>query len=314
MTAMQSCGPATSATSTTAAVSAGPRQALSGGAWRMLAAMVLSGTIGLVVVESGLPPPLVVLARCVLGAMGLGAWVWWRRQWVAVGRGDALWIAAGGMALVFNWVALFSAYRYTSIAVATVVYHVQPLMLLAVAAWQGEPVQARKLPWLLLALLGVALASGALTFDGLAAAGSWPGALLALLAAGLYTVTTVATRRVAHIPPAQVAMLQMALGGAVLALAAAPVLAGAGYGSLPLSARAGALMLVLGLVHTAFMYTLMYAAYQRLAAPAIAALSFVYPAVALAVDLLWFGHVPTPAQWLGMGCIVVAVLVHRLGK
>ncbi|GAB2476083.1 DMT family transporter [Comamonas humi] len=310
MTAMQSCGPAAAA----ATAPAGPRQALSGGAWRMLAAMVLSGTIGLVVVESGLPPPLVVLARCVLGALGLGAWVWWRRQWVAVGRGDALWIAAGGLALVFNWVALFSAYRYTSIAVATVVYHVQPLMLLAVAAWQGEPVQARKLPWLLLALLGVALASGAVTADGMAA-GSWTGALLALLAAALYTVTTVATRRVAHIPPAQVAMLQMALGGGVLALAAAPMLlAGSEQGALQLSARVGALMLVLGLVHTAFMYTLMYAAYQRLAAPAIAALSFVYPAVALAVDLLWFGHVPTPAQWLGMGGIVVAVLVHRLGR
>ncbi|MGE8319752.1 MAG: DMT family transporter [Comamonas sp.] len=305
---MQSCGPVASA------APAGPRQALSGGAWRMLAAMVLSGTIGLVVVESGLPPPLVVLARCVLGALGLGAWVWWRRQWVAVGRGDALWIAAGGLALVFNWVALFSAYRYTSIAVATVVYHVQPLMLLAVAAWQGEPVQARKLPWLLLALLGVALASGAVTADGMAA-GSWTGALLALLAAALYTVTTVATRRVAHIPPAQVAMLQMALGGGVLALAAAPMLlAGSEQGALQLSARVGALMLVLGLVHTAFMYTLMYAAYQRLAAPAIAALSFVYPAVALAVDLLWFGQVLTPAQWLGMGGIVVAVLVHRLGR
>lgn len=314
MSLIQSCGstvtvPANMPTSTQSA-------ALSGGVWRMLAAMVLSGTIGLVVVESGLPPPLVVLARCVLGAAGLGVWVWWRRQWVAVGRGDALWIAAGGLALVFNWVALFSAYRYTSIAVATVVYHVQPLMLLAVAAWQGEPIQVRKLPWLFLALLGVALASGMISFDGLAQA-SWLGVLLALLAAALYTITTVATRRVAQIPPAQVAMLQMALGGAVLGVVAGSAvlgLAAPGLQQLVLSARSGWLLVVLGLVHTAFMYTLMYAAYQRLAAPAIAALSFVYPAVALAVDLLWFRRVPAPAQLVGMACIVVAVLMHRLGR
>ena len=79
-----------------------------------------------------------------------------------------------------------------------------------------------------------------------------------------------------------------------------------------LSARAASMVLTLGLVHTAFMYTVMYAAFQRLPAPAIAALSFVYPAMALLVDLAWFGAVPSAAQWVGMGCIVVAVLGHRL--
>ena len=35
-----------------------------GGTWRMVAAMLLSGTIGLVVIESGLQVELVVLLRC----------------------------------------------------------------------------------------------------------------------------------------------------------------------------------------------------------------------------------------------------------
>jgi drug/metabolite transporter (DMT)-like permease len=34
--------------------------------------------------------------------------------------------------------------------------------------------------------------------------------------------------------------------------------------------------------------------------------------MALLVDLGWFGAVPSAAQWVGMGCIVVAVLGHRL--
>lgn len=72
------------------------------------------------------------------------------------------------------------------------------------------------------------------------------------------------------------------------------------------------MVLALGLVHTAFMYTVMYAAFQRLAAPAIAALSFVYPAMALLVDLACFGAIPSGAQWAGMACILVAVLGHRL--
>ncbi|WP_373791725.1 EamA family transporter, partial [Delftia acidovorans] len=168
-----------------------------GGTWRMLLAMALSGTIGLLVVESALSPLLVVFARCVLGALGLGLWLAWRRDWVKPQGREWLWLAGGGIALVLNWVALFSAYHYSSIAVATVVYHVQPFMLLALSALQGEPVERRKLPWLLLALLGVALSSGLVGLNGMdashAGTGAWIGVALALLAAALYAGTTVAT-------------------------------------------------------------------------------------------------------------------------
>ncbi|WP_373788846.1 EamA family transporter, partial [Delftia acidovorans] len=249
-----------------------------GGTWRMLLAMALSGTIGLLVVESALSPLLVVFARCVLGALGLGLWLAWRREWVAPQGREWLWLAGGGIALVLNWVALFSAYHYSSIAVATVVYHVQPFMLLALSALQGEPVERRKLPWLLLALLGVALSSGLVGLDGMdashAGTGAWVGVALALLAAALYAGTTVATRRLGHMPSAQIAMLQMLAGGLVLSLWALPLLTHIAAASPQLlSARAASMVLTLGLVHTAFMYTVMYAAFQRLPAPAIAALS-----------------------------------------
>ncbi|MDR0215733.1 MAG: hypothetical protein LBJ15_17265, partial [Comamonas sp.] len=45
--------------------------AAQGGSWRMVAAMALSGTIGRVVVESGLPVLWVVWLRCLLGGLGL---------------------------------------------------------------------------------------------------------------------------------------------------------------------------------------------------------------------------------------------------
>ena len=74
------------------------------------------------------------------------------------------------------------------------------------------------------------------------------------------------------------------------------------------------MVLTLGLVHTAFMYTVMYAAFQRLPAPAIAALSFVYPAP-WPCWWTWSGLAPCPsaAQWAGMGFILVAVVGHRAG-
>ena len=126
----------------------------------MVAAMLLSGTIGLVVIESGLPVEPMVVLRCLLGALGLGAWLWWRHAWVAPSRADWRCMALGGVALVANWVALFHAYAYVGIAVATVVYHVQPFLLVLAAALGGEAFGWRQLPWMLLALAGVVLTSG----------------------------------------------------------------------------------------------------------------------------------------------------------
>lgn len=271
----------------------------------MVLAMALSGTIGLLVVESGLSVWWVGWLRCLLGALGLATWLRWSRLWVAPSRAEWGWLVLGGVALVCNWLALFRAYHHSSIAVATVVYHVQPFLLLALAAvLQAEPLPLRRLPWLALALVGVALSSG---LDGThATASQWQGVALALLAANLYAVATLATQRLRRLPAAQIATLQMVLGALLLA---EPVAVWGG--SAVFSPRAWGAVLVLGLVHTACMYTLMYAAFQRLSSQAIAGLSFIYPAIAVLVDLLWFGTRPTLAQWAGMALILGAVWAYR---
>ncbi|MEG3003235.1 MAG: EamA family transporter, partial [Comamonas sp.] len=105
----------------------------------MVLAMALSGTIGLRVVESGLPALWAVWLRCILGGLGLAAWVAVSRQWRTPTRSELRWLLLGGLALIVNWLCLFRAYHYSGIAIATVVYHVQPFLLLLLAALlQGE--------------------------------------------------------------------------------------------------------------------------------------------------------------------------------
>ena len=279
----------------------------------MVVAMLLSGTIGLVALESGLPVEVIVVLRCFLGAAALAMWVLLQRQWVTLRRQDMLWLVTGGVALVGNWVALFHAYDYVGVAVATVVYHVQPFLLVLAAALTGERMGWQKLPWMLLALAGVVMTSG-LGFsatDWEVSQAGW-GVMLGLLAASLYTVTVMVTRKVRQIPPAQTAMVQMASGGVVLALWQAPMLLSNWWSAVQVPwLQATACVLVLGCLHTAFMYVLMYGAFQRLSAGAIAILSFIYPGVALLIDLLWFDVRPSHAQWLGMAAIACAVWGYR---
>ncbi|MDI6836818.1 MAG: EamA/RhaT family transporter, partial [Rhizobiaceae bacterium] len=74
----------------------------------MTVAMVLSGTIGWLVLQSGQSPANVVFLRCLIGVPVL-ALLAYRAGVLAVVRGHTLFLAMiGGVALVLNWLALFS--------------------------------------------------------------------------------------------------------------------------------------------------------------------------------------------------------------
>lgn len=63
------------------------------------------------------------------------------------------------------------------------------------------------------------------------------------------------------------------------------------------------------------MYILMYSAIQRLPTTSVAAMSFIYPAVAILLDLAVYGQRLGASQWLGVGVIFLAAAgVTRAGR
>jgi drug/metabolite transporter (DMT)-like permease len=269
----------------------------------MAAAMALSGTIGLFVVLSGQSPQTVVLFRCLIGAAVLLGWLWWCGGWKRVDAHAAVWLLLGAAALIGNWLLLFSAYRLSGIAIATVVYQMQPFFLILLAAIAQRELPAKhKLPGLAAAFVGVALTAG-LDFHT-QRAGVVDGVLLALAAAFLYALFTLATRKLPAYPPAQIAGLQLLLG----VVAMVPL---AQFSFAELGAQAWSSLLILGVVHTGLVYNLMYAAFQRLRADMIATLSFIYPVVAVLVDLVFFGSRPAPLQVLGMALILASMAANQ---
>jgi len=273
------------------------------GQWRMIVAMVLSGTIGLMVLTSGQTPLTAVFFRCLIGGIALLGWLAWRGGWKAPDRRALFWIALGAGALVLNWLCLFWSFNLSGIAIATVVYHVQPFFLIMlVAVGQRELPSWRKIPLLVLAFIGVALIAD-IDFST-PQKGLFDGILLSLAAAFLYAIATLATRQLPQFAPAQIAGLQLALG----ALALAPITS---FSIASFSWQAWACLLTLGLVHTGLMYNLMYAAFQRLRTEVIATLSFIYPLVAIIVDTLFFELSLNAAQVTGMVIILVSVVANQ---
>lgn len=282
------------------------------GKWRgtveMTAAMVISGTIGWFVVLSGQPVTDVVFWRCAFGfvsllvvcaGMGLFRVRITQRQFILA--------ALGGVAIVVNWLLLFSAYAHASIAISTVVYNTQPFMLLGLGMlFLGERPPLAKLLWLGLAFVGMVLIVQAKPGVGYVGTNYLAGIGLAMAAAFFYALAALFAKKLTGTPPQLIALIQVGIGVLMLA----PL---ANLTHPPQEAATWGFLVALGVVHTGVMYILLYGAIQRLPTPIIGTLSFIYPLAAVLVDVLAFGHRLHLVQIAGGVAILVAAAAMMLG-
>ncbi|MFP5495091.1 MAG: DMT family transporter [Gammaproteobacteria bacterium] len=272
------------------------------GSWEMVAAMLISGTIGWFVLVSGVPVVEVVFWRCVIGALTLLV-VCWLLGYLRLDLLDYTKLGLAmlsGVAIVGNWLLLFESYARASISISTAVYNVQPFMLVMLAAvFLGEKITLQKLAWLSVAFVGMlaivtAHGSQQNTGDDYLA-----GVALALGAAFLYAIAALIIKRLKEVPPHLMALIQVSTGALLLA----PLMQ---WHSLSASMDAWAALLTLGVVHTGLMYVLLYGAIQKLPTAITGALSFIYPIAAIFVDWIAFGHRLGWMQWLGVAAILLA--------
>ena len=281
------------------------------GTAQLTAAMVLSGTLGVFVVESGASPFDVVFFRVLFGALALGTYVvsrGWLRDHGFTPRTLGL-AVLGGVFIVFNWVFLFQSYENTSISVATVVYHTQPFYVVLLGALLfRERLTAAKAGWIVVAFAGLILVSGVTPADFTSGGGTYlTGVGQALLAALLYGLSTLVTKRVTGVRPHLIALVQVLVGIPLL-------LPFADFGAMAGTGADWGWLVGLGVIHTGLMYVLMYAAYAQLPTAKIAVLAFTYPAVAMVMDWLVYGNHIGLVQALGVPLIVTASLKVTLAR
>lgn len=278
------------------------------GSLEMVAAMLISGTIGWFVLVSGQPVLDVVFWRCVLGAgtlLLICAVMGFLKPGI-LSRTTFLLAVLSGVAIVGNWLLLFASYSRASIAIGTAVYNVQPFLLVGLAAvFLGERITAAKLTWLTLAFLGM-LAIVSAHGQGQGGDEYLLGIGLALGAALLYAVAALIIKRLSGTPPHLIALIQVSTGALLLA-------PWVGFGGLPAAPAALGSLVTLGVVHTGLMYVLLYSAIQRLPTALTGALSFIYPIAAILVDWVAFGHRLAPLQWLGVALILLAAAGMQQG-
>ncbi|MFM0414217.1 DMT family transporter [Paraburkholderia aromaticivorans] len=279
------------------------------GAAEMTMAMLMSGTIGWLVVSSQQGPFNVVFFRCIFGgatlALVCAVLGLFRRQlfsWKMLGLA-----LLGGAAIVINWVLLFAAYSRASISMATAVYNTQPFMLVALGALVfRERITPSTVVWLVVAFIGLVFAVR-VEPAVLAVPGQYlVGVAYAVGAAAMYAVSSIITKRLKGTPPHLIALIQVSLGVLMLA----PLVR---FDALPTNAVQWLELVVLGIVNTGLMYVLLYGAIQKLPTSMTGALSFIYPVVAIIVDRVAFGQTLAWIQVLGALLILLAAAGVNLG-
>jgi drug/metabolite transporter (DMT)-like permease len=281
------------------------------GTVKMITAMLISGTIGWFVVFSGQPITELLFWRCFFGAVTLVI--------VCLVRGSFLgkltlkqvgWAAAGGVAIVLNWLLIFAAFSRASISVSIAVYNTQPFMLVGLGAvFFSERITATKLAWLGIAFAGVLLIVYARPSSAAYAAPASSyiaGVLMALGAAFLYAVSAILTKKLGNTPPHFIALVHVCVGTVMIA----PF---ADLANLPTDYQTWRDYVVMGTVYTGLVFVLLYGAIQKLSTHSVGALSFLYPIFAMFVDFVAFDHRLKPLQLVGSTAILLAAAGMNLG-
>lgn len=176
---------------------------------RFLCAMGIFGTIGLFVRWVDLPSSAIVLWRGIFGSIALYALMRLagRQLNVEAIRKNGLRLLFTGVFLSANWIFLFEAYNRTSIATATLLYYMAPVLLILVSPLLlKERITPFKFVCVLFALLGMALVSG---FPGASFDGNWDGVLCGILSAVFYTALILNNKFLKDLPDDDLVIAQL---------------------------------------------------------------------------------------------------------
>ena len=112
-----------------------------------LSSMVIFGTIGLFVDAIPLHSGVIALFRGIMGLVFLLLVMALTKQKLRfdVIKKELLLLCISGGAMGLNWVLLFEAYRYTTVATATVCYYLAPAFLMLASPLLGEKLTAKKI-------------------------------------------------------------------------------------------------------------------------------------------------------------------------
>lgn len=275
---------------------------------QIVLSMLIFGTIGLFRRWIPFPSSVVALARSVIGLVFLLAVRALRHDPVdrAAVKKNRWRLLIPGAFLGINWICLFEAYNYTSVAAATMCYYMAPVFIILLSPLVfGERITLRKGVCAAVAVFGMVLVSDVLT-TGLHGA---KGLAFGLVAAALYAAIVIINRTLRDISGEDRTVIQFAVSAAVML---PYVLLTEDVTALRFTPSVTALLLIVGIVHTGIAYVLYFGSIAHVPAQTAAILSYLDPVVAVLLSLLVLKEPMSVPAMIGAALVIGAMIVSEL--
>ena len=252
----------------------------------LVTSMLIYGTIGVFRRFIPLSSGFLVFSRGILGGAFLLIYLSLRKRGRAdaktsMGAGKVFWFVLAGMFIGINWMLLFEAYNYTTVAAATLCYYMAPVIVILLSpVLLRERLTLKKGICALVAIMGMILVSGILSVspEETGQAGQLKGIALALGAAVLYATVVIMNKKVGKADVYWRTIIQLL--SAALVMIPYLLITG-GFRTGPVSPTAMALVLVLGIIHTGIAYALYFGSIEGLKGQTVAIFSYIDPVSAM---------------------------------
>ena len=275
---------------------------------QLILSMLIFGTIGVLRRSIPFPSSVVALVRAVIGLAYLLILRAVRHEPIdraAVRRNRGKLLILGVM-LAANWIFLFEAYNYTSVAAATMCYYMAPVFIILLSPLVfGERITLRKGVCAAVAVFGMVLVSDVLT-AGLHGA---RGLAFGLVAAAFYAAIVIINRTLKDISGEDRTVIQFAASAAVML---PYVLLTENVAALRFTPSVMALLLIVGVVHTGIAYVLYFGSIAHVPAQTAALLSYLDPVVAVLLSLLVLKEPMSVPAMLGAALVIGAMIVSEI--
>ena len=278
----------------------------------LILSMVIFGTIGVFRRNIALPSDVIAFARGIMGSVFLILYQKLRGGSFFLSgisrKKLALLVITGGL-IGFNWILLFEAYNYTSVAVATLCYYMQPMIVLIVSPFLlKESLTAKKILCALAALAGMVLVSG-IAGGTSAGAGRIKGVLFGLFAAVLYASVVLLNKKITGVPVIEKTTIQL-FSAAVCLIPY--MIAQVTFTFFKLSGYGTVMLLITGIVHTGIAYVLYFGAVEKLPAQTCALFSYIDPVTAILLSAFLLHEPMGITGMIGTVLIIGAAVISEL--
>ena len=274
----------------------------------MAAAMLVFGTIGLFVKNIGFPSSFISFARALTGSI-------FRALFMLVsGHGldkksvlkNLKLLIPSGIAMAFNWICLFEAYRFTGVAVGTLCYYMAPVIVVVLSpVFLKEKLTAINVTSVLAAVVGAVLISGVVS----GSAKSAKGILFGLAAAALYSTVVMINKFVKNLSPIETTIVHL-LTAAVTMIPY--ILLTEDVTAFVFDRRSVIFTLIVGVCHTGIVYMIYFSSVQKIPAQTTAVFSYIDPVTAIILSAVVLGERLDAVQLIGTFLILAATLFNEL--